>query len=1236
MNKSLILAALILFCSNAVRVSAQQSLMQKATYGEHTAHALNATNAVPANYTWFTAPFKNNSAEAIAANAGYAQHPEVNLLFAETPCDNCYELVGKRTETSKTFIKEGTAGKDIMQQTSTMPMHYRDAAGNWRTIKTHLQPAGTAGVFAANEQEAPVSVNTAGMFASIGKTGQNFEFNHGLELIYAKPDGTQVSLGTADWTYYTAGDDGVYVTNAWPGIDIEMSVIRNAIKTNFYINHAMPEYADGKLLVRDHLQLDNGLSAYTSEGASASTEADFTGNLEIHNTSGAIVYGISAATVYEKNNFKATLAMLQYHTGSKGLDIALPGSYLNRAASSYPVVIDPLVSLATSSAVTGSTYSAAWTVGCPYLNPATVPANVTVTDIQFSFTYKAQGGAWLEEGASDFNLSTCRSPTGPTGLTGSYWYCLAASAGTCASTGGATYSIFADISSCIPAPQCASYNMNITMNLYQDHLTTAACATTYILGTTPLILTVFGHTVETSNVTVSGGGTTICEGASTTLATTPSYGVPPYTIVWTPGGATGSPATVSPTATTVYTVTVTDACGITATATKTITVNPVVPITGITTICVGGTTTLTDAGVTGTWSSSATGVATIGAATGIAGGIAPGTTTITFTSSAGCTTTTVLTVSVPPSAITGVTTLCSGTTTTLSNTVAGGTWSSDNTPVATIDPASGLLGGISAGTADITYSTGGGCMTSVIVTVNASPVISGSSFTNPTVCNASDGTISLTGLTASTTYIVNYTGASPVTVTITSDASGNVVITGLPSGVYTNFTVTSTAGCVSNTIPGPITLINPGSPAAPVAGSNSPVCSGNMLSLTATDATAGVTYNWTGPAGFSSALQNPTLNPATLTAAGTYSVTVSLAGCTSAPGTTVVVINPTPVITGISSTNPTTCLGTDGTISLIGLSAGVSYTVNYLANGVPATATITADGTGIVVIPGLLSTTYSNFTVTSLTCGSNTVGPITLNDPGAPPPPVISSNSPVCVGSTLVLLGMESEAGATYSWTGPGGFTSTLQNPQIPGATAAASGNYILAVSVSNCSSSSSEIINLYPAVVLTGVTADQVIQYGTTVHLNAYAPNAVYYTWMPNDGSLNNPNINNPIAAPLLPTTYTVYAMSEYGCADTASVTIGLDYNITEFIPGAFSPNNDGLNDVFKIGNIKYMMLVEFDVYNRWGQRVYHNEYDAESGWDGKFNGVPQDIGVYNYIITVASPDGQTHSFKGDVTLIR
>ena len=65
-------------------------------------------------------------------------------------------------------------------------------------------------------------------------------------------------------------------------------------------------------------------------------------------------------------------------------------------------------------------------------------------------------------------------------------------------------------------------------------------------------------------------------------------------------------------------------------------------------------------------------------------------------------------------------------------------------------------------------------------------------------------------------------------------------------------------------------------------------------------------------------------------------------------------------------------------------------------------------------------------------------------------------------------------------------------------------------------------------------------------------------------------------------------------------------------------------------------MMLVEFDVYNRWGQRVYHNEYDAESGWDGKFNGVPQDIGVYNYIITVASPDGQTHSFKGDVTLIR
>jgi gliding motility-associated-like protein len=167
----------------------------------------------------------------------------------------------------------------------------------------------------------------------------------------------------------------------------------------------------------------------------------------------------------------------------------------------------------------------------------------------------------------------------------------------------------------------------------------------------------------------------------------------------------------------------------------------------------------------------------------------------------------------------------------------------------------------------------------------------------------------------------------------------------------------------------------------------------------------------------------------------------------------------------------------------------------------------------------------------------------------------------------------------------------------------------------------------------LTNVTVSQTISYGSSLQLNA--DNALYYMWKPDDGSLSNPNINNPVASPLVPTTYTVYGMDIHGCSDSASLTIDLTYgNI--FIPDAFTPNGDGLNDYFNIGNLGYYKLDEFSVYNRWGQRIFYTSNSESKGWDGTFNGIQQDMDVYNYLIVVTAPDGTGHTFKGDVTLIR
>ena len=1203
------------------------------------------------NYKTFTPLKKNLSAEAVAANKGYEGHPDYGVLYSGTPCENCYEVISGRTETTKTFVKEGAVNgsKEKMVQTSTQPMHYRDAHGNWITIDAHLeQDANNKGVYAISAETTPLVINTtaADNFSSLGKDGENIKFNHNLELIYVQADGTQVSLGTADYTHHTAGDEGVYVTNAWPGIDIEMSILHAALKTNFHLNKALPQYADGKLLIRDHLVLGKGMHMSVASGSETS------GDIMIKNGLGTDEYGIGAVNIYQKDNRKNTTESLNYSVGrGNTLDIVLPGSYLNKDNIAYPIIIDPLVSLATSVAVNGSTFITALTAtsGCLYTNAAMTPANCTVTDIQYAFQYTAVAPNYVEYAGTFFYLGTCRSP-GTLGA-GFVWTCgppAGAAPGTCTATAGTAYSIWgtagastSGVGPCVPAPACTSYALNIKMYFYQSYLTTAApCVATYAYGSQPLVITVIGHTVELTAAGVTGSPATICSGATANLSATGVYGVGPYTYSWSPGPVTGSPAAVTPTSTTTYTLTVTDACGITTGGTTTITVNPIDPITGTLTVCTGNTTTLADASGAGTWASSTPTIATVGAGTGVVNGISPGTSTITFTTTGattgggGCKAYAVVTVTPLPAAISGTLIVCQGSTTTLTDVTAGGAWSSSNTSVATMS-ATGVVTGVSGGTTTITYGTTG-CVATITVTVNAAPDISATSYTNPTICNGTDGTFTLSGLTAGALYGVNFTGPSgPVAIAITADGSGNVVVTALSAGTYSSITVTNSLGCISNVV-GPITLVSPGVPATPVLTNSSPICDGGNVSFTATDATPGVTYLWKGPSGFVSTLQNPGISPAGLSNAGVYTVTVTELGCTSLPGTTVVTVNPIPVLSLVSSTNPTTCGGTNGSITLkvTGLPAGVVYNTTYLDNGTSYGVSIVSGATGNVVITVLNSGTYSGMYVTSPAgCVSNTVGPVQLTDPGAPPPPTVTSNTPLCVGQELKLTAADTEPGGTYTWTFPTGATSTLQDPNLYNTTYADTGIYTVVYNVANCLSYASENIKLYPPIVLTNITPNTLINYGSSIQLNV--DGALYYWWRPDNGSLNNTNINNPIATPLDSTVYTVIGTSQWGCEDSAHITITVAGSGI-VIPTGFTPNNDGLNDIFRIANLKYEKLVDFSVYNRWGILVYHNTYDPKQGWDGTYNGVLQDMGVYNYVIILANTDGTNKVYKGDVTLIR
>jgi hypothetical protein len=130
----------------------------------------------------------------------------------------------------------------------------------------------------------------------------------------------------------------------------------------------------------------------------------------------------------------------------------------------------------------------------------------------------------------------------------------------------------------------------------------------------------------------------------------------------------------------------------------------------------------------------------------------------------------------------------------------------------------------------------------------------------------------------------SWTGPNSFSSALQNPSIANVTVAA--GGVYS--VTASMNGCTSAA--GTVTVVVNATPVTPVTGSNSPVCTGQTLNLTAGNI-PGANFSWTGPNGFSSLLQNPSINGVTLAAGGVYSVTADMNGCTSAAGTVTVVVN---------------------------------------------------------------------------------------------------------------------------------------------------------------------------------------------------------------------------------------------------------------------------------------------------------------------------------------------------------
>jgi len=541
-------------------------------------------------------------------------------------------------------------------------------------------------------------------------------------------------------------------------------------------------------------------------------------------------------------------------------------------------------------------------------------------------------------------------------------------------------------------------------------------------------------TIATETVTVNSlpaisitGITTICNGANTTLT-----GAGALSYVWDSGSTTDA-IIVSPTTSTGYTVTGTDANSCVNTATAIVTVNSLPLVTANPTasmVCAGTSVTLTGSGaVSYAWTTGETTAAvTVSPTTGTVY-------TVTGTDANSCSSFATATVTInplPPVSITGITTICNGANTTLTGAGAVSyVWDSGSTTDAiTVSPATGT--GYT-----VTGTDANSCITTATatVTVNSLPAVSIAGVT--TICNGAATTLAGTGA-------VSYawsTGPTTTAIAITPTTSTGYTVTGTDANSCMN---TAAATVTVNSLP--LVTANP---------TASTVCAGTPVTLTGSGAAM---YVWT----TGGTIAAVTVSPTTSTG---YTVTGTDANSCSSFATTTITVNSLPVIFITGST--TICKGASTT--LIGTGA-VSYS---WSSGLTTTA--------ITVMP----TTSRGYTLTGTdvnSCMNAVTTTVTVNSL-----PLVTANpttSTVCAGTSVTLTG---SGAVSYTWTTGGTTTSVKISPTT------STGYTVTGTDANSCSSFATAIVtvNPLPSISIAGSTT---ICKGTSATLTGSG--ALSYLW--------------------------------------------------------------------------------------------------------------------------------------------
>lgn len=232
----------------------------------------------------------------------------------------------------------------------------------------------------------------------------------------------------------------------------------------------------------------------------------------------------------------------------------------------------------------------------------------------------------------------------------------------------------------------------------------------------------------------------------------------------------------------------------------------------------------------------------------------------------------------------------------------------------------------------------------------------------------------------------------------------------------------------------------------------------------------------------------------------------------------------------------------------------------------------------------------------------------------------------VCWGQTLQLNG---QGGTEVSWSPAAGLSDTdIPNPFF---TADTSVTLIYTVTgLFDCTDIDTLNITVHPNLGLNAGNDTTVIN-GESISISTTGGPYLSYLWEPATG-VDDTTSNSPVITPVNSATYIVSAITDMGCVDMDTLTLTVIENIK--IYNAFSPNGDSVNEYWDIDNASLYPTIMVEVFNRWGERLFHSEgYADDQRWDGSFKGAEVPVGTYYFVVV---PYKGAEPITGPLTIVR